>query len=370
MHDCVKEVESDDAPDVVFFFVSQAFSVVYERIFDALSEHFPSAVLIGSSAGGLVGTGRETEFQPGLSLLCGWLPEVGLHPFHLDEAPDLDGPPDLWRDIVAPGAEDVKGMVLLADPYTFEPDKFLPGLDFAYPHATKVGGLASGCEQPGEAALFCGSEMYRHGCVGLAFSGPIDIKPAVAQGCRPFGKQYTVTECKGSIILELGGRPATDALGEMLESMGPEERRAYLTTAIFLGLGAGMPTLKYQPGDFLVRQVLGADERTGALVVGGRVRKGQTVQFHLRNRETSRQDLKEVLERLAEELEKPAEGALLFSCLGRGRSLYGEPSHDSKVFGEIIGEIPLSGFFCNGEIGPVRGETSVHGFTSSFCIFS
>ena len=59
-------------------------------------------------------------------------------------------------------------------------------------------------------------------------------------------------------------------------------------------------------------------------------------------------------------------GALLFSCLGRGRSLYGSADHDTDAFRRHVGDVPLTGFFCNGEIGPVQGTTFLHGYTSAF----
>ena len=368
LDECSAQLDSD--ADLIFFFLSEAFSPRYELICDKMKEQYPKAVFLGGSASGLAGRGVETEYKPGIAMLAGRLPGVRIHPFHLHELPDLDGPPDAWREAVAPGEEEVKGIILLCDPFTFEAENTLAGLDFAYPSVSKVGGLVSGCLRAGEAALFCDQKLHRLGCVGVALAGPIEMKPAVAQGCQGFGKQYVVTESRGNIILQLDGKPATDAVSATLDGLTPEERRTHLHTALFIGLGAGQPTLQYKPGDFLVRQVLGADQRTGAVVVGGRVRNGQTVQFHLRNRKTSRLDLEQVLERAKEEMEGPVEAALLFSCLGRGQALYGEPSHDSRMFKKMVGDVPLGGFFCNGEIGPVGGVTSLHGFTSSFALFS
>ena len=100
------------------------------------------------------------------------------------------------------------------------------------------------------------------------------------------------------------------------------------------------------------------------------LREGQLVQFHLRDKDMSSEDLRLVLNRYkAKEHSKKAAGALLFSCLGRGQYLYGKPNHDSDMFRDQLGDIPLGGFFCNGEIGPVGKPTFLHGYTSSFGIF-
>ena len=139
-----------------------------------------------------------------------------------------------------------------------------------------------------------------------------------------------------------------------------------------LFLGVVMDEFIDQPkhGDFLIRNVMGMDEQSGAVAIGELLKEGQLVQFHLRDAETSAEDLVAVLERYAgDNRENQAQGALLFSCLGRGQYLYGKPNHDSEVFRDKLGQVPLGGFFCNGEIGPVSGTTFLHGYTSSFGIF-
>lgn len=366
---CVKNLDLTESPHIVFFFVSDAFAAAYGSVLGLLRQRFPKARLLGCSASGLVGRGVETEYKPGLSLLAGYIPGVELELFRMDTLPDLDGPPDAWRHAVTKSDREIQGMVLLADPFTFDGRSLLAGLDFAFPKAAKVGGLASGCQQLGEAALFLDNGIYHDGLVGVAFSGPIEVLPVVAQGCQGFGKQYVITDSQANMLLELDGKPALEALGEMVESLTDKEREAYLATTIFVGLGAGGPALSYRAGDFLVRQVLGSDPRTGAVAVGGRVRNGQTVQFHLRNGDTSREDLAAVLGRVPERASGVPRGALMFSCLGRGEGLYGESGHDSRVFGDKVGPLPISGFFCNGEIGPVGNETCLHGFTTSFALF-
>jgi len=123
-------------------------------------------------------------------------------------------------------------------------------------------------------------------------------------------------------------------------------------------------------GDFLIRNVMGMDDRAGVLSIGEMLMEGQLVQFHLRDAETSAEDLVAVLDRYAgDNRENQAQGALLFSCLGRGQYLYGKSNHDTEIFQNKLGTVPLGGFFCNGEIGPVSGTTFLHGYTSSFGIF-
>ena len=87
--------------------------------------------------------------------------------------------------------------------------------------------------------------------------------------------------------------------------------------------------------------------------------------------QTAYDDLAAMMERyISENGSSPVAGALLFQCLGRGEHLFGRPNHDTDLFQEKVSNVPLTGFFCNGEIGPVGGTTFLHGFTSSFAMFT
>ena len=123
-------------------------------------------------------------------------------------------------------------------------------------------------------------------------------------------------------------------------------------------------------GDFLIRGVVGADPESGAIAVGDEIAVGQTVQFHVRDADSADEDLRRALERESTALggRRPA-GALLFTCNGRGSRLFSEPDHDAGLLAKMLGEIPVAGFFCAGELGPVGGQNFLHGFTASIALF-
>ena len=132
------------------------------------------------------------------------------------------------------------------------------------------------------------------------------------------------------------------------------------------------------PGDFLIRAPIGLDAKYGALVVAAQLHEGQTVQFHLRDPRAASQDILSALHRYnaarlaankGETVPPSPRGALMFSCVARGRRLYGASDYDIHAFRAELGDVPLAGFFCNGEIGPVGGTTYLHGFTSCFGVF-
>lgn len=120
-------------------------------------------------------------------------------------------------------------------------------------------------------------------------------------------------------------------------------------------------------GDFLIRGLLGADTATGAIQIGDLVDVGATVQFQVRDAAGADRDLHAVLERA--DLPGDSVGALLFTCNGRGRRMFGRADHDASTIADVLGDIPLAGFFAGGEIGPIAGRNALHGFTASLVVF-
>jgi small ligand-binding sensory domain FIST len=174
-----------------------------------------------------------------------------------------------------------------------------------------------------------------------------------------------VTRVDGRVIHELDGRRPLDVLQELVEQADAHDRRLF-GHSLFLGVVMREQQPAYGQGDFLIRNIVGLDGERGALAVAALVEAGAVVQFHLRDAKTSADDLDGLLGR---QQGPPPAGALLFSCLGRGAYLYGHPEHDTQAFRRVLGAVPLGGFFCNGEIGPVQGATFLHGYTSAFGLF-
>ena len=260
-------------------------------------------------------------------------------------------------------------MLLLADPFTFPTGSLIRGLDYAYPTSTKIGGLASGANRPGQNVLLLSDQAHFSGAIGIALQGNVALEPIVAQGCRPIGPIMCITNCNQNILNELDGQPALEVLQAVYRTL-PQEDRSLATHSLFLGIAMDTFSESLGAGNFLVRNLLGLDPSTGAIGIGETLQEGQLVRFHLRDRHTSREELVALLEPYRGYYrENPNSGCLLFSCLGRGQGLYGVPNHDSDVFAQHLGNVPLTGFFCNGEIGPVGTETFLHGYTSSFGIF-
>ena len=357
--------------DLTIIFMSPQFKDKYEEIPKLIRDRISSGHFLGCSGGGIVGGGKEAEQQAAFSMTCANLPDVEIKGIHTDtmKLPDQDTAPSVWREWLGVDVEKNPSFIFLADPFSFQGEEFLAGVDFAYPNSSKVGGLASGAQAQGGNALYLDDKIYNNGLIGLALSGNIGMDTIVAQGCRPIGEPVKVSKCDGTLLTGMDGQPPLELLQSVYEGLD-ENDKSLVQTSLFLGIE--MDPLKDNPqqGDFLIRNIMGVEREVGGIQVGTLLREGQLVQFHLRDKAMSAEDLKLMLTRYkANKNFKNTSGALLFSCLGRGQYLYGKPNHDSDMFRDHIGDIPLGGFFCNGEIGPVGKTTFLHGYTSSFGIF-
>ena len=363
----------DTAADLAVVFASSEYASDYANLPELVAELLgPQALVLGCSGGGIIGGGTEVEQEAAVSMTAACLPGVNIHPIRLDgdNLPSLDAAPDDWHSALGVDPADQPQFVLLADPMSFPAQNLLLGMDYAYPAAAKIGGLASAGQGARQNGLFLGRDYHDSGAVGVALSGNILVETVVAQGCRPIGSPMHITRSDRNFLVELDGQPPINVLRNLFQGAG-ERDRDLMQHSLFLGVVMDALIDEPQQGDFLIRNVMGMDQRSGVLAIGEMLKEGQLVQFHLRDAETSADDLSAVLERYAvDNRENPAHGALLFSCLGRGKYLYGRSNHDTEVFHDKVGTaVPLGGFFCNGEIGPVSGTTFLHGYTSSFGIF-
>ena len=359
-------------PDLLTVFVSAHHTARFEELSLMLLREFESSYLFGCCAVGVIGGGKEIEDRPSLALTGAVLPGVRMKGVHLDAAqvPPVYSEQRVWEDTLHLTASQQPSFLILADPFSFETETFVKGLDRVYPSAPKIGGLASGAKQVGGTALYLGNEVHRSGAIALALTGNVQIDTVVAQGCRPIGDPMFVTIAHENLIREIDGHAPRDVLASLFEQLTPTDRDLF-SQSLFLGLAMRADANQYVPGDFLIRNILGMDPQSGALWVSAQVPPNSVVQFHLRDASASAYDLERALTHYRNStLSGPSSGALLFSCAGRGYGLYGQGDHDSNAFRRLIADVPIGGFFGNGEIGPVQNSTYLHGYTSAFAVFS
>lgn len=365
----IREKLGGETPDLAFLFVSPEYRDDLIDLWPVLRREINIKHLIGCTAGGVIGAGKEVEQEAAVSITAAVLPNVQITPFQFQQPglPDGDKSPRVWRDLIGVSPEQNPSFFIFSDPFSIDSDALIAGLDYAFPNAVKVGGVASGGYETRENLLLLDEKIMSHGAVGMALSGEIKVEAVVAQGCRPIGKTLSITASDGNVLLALDNEPPLKYVQELYEKLTDRDKEL-LSSSLFLGIVMDPYRTEPKQGDFLIRNIIGVDQATGHLAIGAALRNGQTVQFHLRDANTSHDDLQQMLAKSP--LENKASGAVLFSCMGRGQRLYGNANHDSDLLKSVIGDVPVGGFFCNGEIGPVGGKTYLHGYTSSIAVIS
>jgi small ligand-binding sensory domain FIST len=290
--------------------------------------------------------------------------EVRLTPFLVDETEGLGEAAGTVAGARAFEGTDGHGLVVaLPDAKGLEPGPMLRGIQEAGGPMPVVGGVAAG------TSIF---ELYnteaRQGVMtGVALCGR---KPVigVAQGCEPFGEPFVITRGEDNTIWEIAGRPALSVLKQALNEL-PDGDARLRRAGVFAGLAINPAKSPLERGDFLVRNLLGADQKSGAVAVAESIRVGQTIQFQIRDADAATVDLVETLGGVKAALagRRPAFG-LYFNCAGRGQGLFGEPDHDVKLIREHLGDFPVAGFFGNGEFAPVGGRNFFHTYTGVLVI--
>lgn len=354
------------APELAVLFVSAGHTGAVEDIVRTVRTVLRPKVLVGGTAGTVVGGPKEVEDAPAVSL---WAGSAGRAiPLRL-LASRLDAPP-LGEGTAITGFPapdelpvDAAAVLVLADPFSFPVEAFLTGLRERYDlDLPVVGGFASAARGPGGNRLVLDDAVVTDGAVAVVLAG-VEVATVVSQGCRPVGEPMTVTAGEGQLIAELAGRPALDRLQETLQHLDDTERQL-VQSGLHVGRVIEEHAVDYGRGDFLIRGVLGADRARRAVAVGDVVEVGSTVQFQVRDAATADEDLRSLM------AGRSADTALLFTCNGRGTGLFGQPDHDAGVIDDALGSVPLAGMSCAGELGPVGGRNFLHGFTASVVLFT
>lgn len=354
--DIQDQLAADESYDLVVVFVRPQTDPAGAQILADLYQQLAPGRFIGCTAGGVVGAGREIEDEAATAVLAARLPGV-----RIDPLPDLD------NDEVSLEPDDLRVCIVLVDPFSTATEALLHRLDQLAPGIPVIGGVASWASAPGRNRLAQDGEIVNAGLVGVTLRGNVRVSTIVSQGCRPVGDWFTVTSSRSNLIQELDGKPPLEVLREVFTEASPADQKL-MRSGILLGRGVAQQPDDLGHGSFIIRVVLGADRESGAISVTDRVREGEFVQFHVRDAQSARDDLEMLL--TPQVFEETAAGALLFTCNGRGERFFGERDADVAIIGNALGEqVPVAGFFCGGEIGPIGSANFVHGYTASLAVF-
>ena len=351
--------------DLLLFFFTAPLVAGVETLTGTLKRRLAPRCLAGVSGVSVVGERAEYEQGPALTAIAARLPGVEVKPFVMI--------PSAWGESIAdplefarhtPGADRAELVIVFGDPFSLDAERVLHAFNTHAPGVRLVGGMASAGPRPYANALVLNDWLAREGGVGIALKGALRVDMVVSQGCRPIGPPLRVTKAERNIIFELDGQPAVERTEQVLRTL-PEHERAVLRDGLYVGRPARGDASGR--GDYLIRNLLGADRDRGAIAVADLVAEQELVRLHVRDAATALEDLELLL--APQEFDARAQGALLFSCNGRGKAFFGQPNRDIATLQTALGAtVPTAGFFCAGEFGPVGEKNFLHGHTASIAI--
>jgi small ligand-binding sensory domain FIST len=351
-------------------FMSPRFFAHSKQVLEVLQVHGQIPLLLGCSSNSLIAGAREFEDGAGVSLGLYSLPGAELKGVHFtQEQLEESSGAGYWHMETGVSAADCNGWLAFVDPFNIDSESWLRAWGEAYAPAPVLGGLAGGDFTERLTQVYLNGEVFDEGGVAVAVGGKVKLASVISQGCTPIGETWTLTRVNQNVIQQIGNRPAYEVLAETVQNLSDDEQKAARGN-LLIGLVVNEYLEDFHRGDFLIRNLLGADPQSGAIAVGALPRPGQTIQFQRRDAAAANEDMTELLARQARLLAgQTIFGACLCSCNGRGQSLFGQPNHDAAMIQEQLGPLGLAGFFCSGEIGPIGEKNFLHGFTASLALF-
>ena len=354
VEDCLHQI--GDVPDEANFGFIYATDTLASKLDDILValkgrtgiEHWSGAVGLGVSA-----TGQEYYDQPALSIMVATFPEAAFRTVPLQHA-------DINQFIGATGDwlknDEAYFGILHGDPTNPQAPALISSLAMEVPNAFFVGGLTSSGAVNAQVA----DTVVSGGISGVLFSSGVPVATGHTQGCTPFTPKRDITACERNIIIELDNRPALDVFKEDVGEMIAKDLNR-IAGYIF----AGFPLPGSDTGDYMVRNLVGIDQGNRLIAVGELLTEGSKIMFCRRDGNTARQDLLRMLTDIKGRINATPKGAVYYSCTGRGRYQFGDNSEELKLIRAELGDLPLVGFFANGEIFHNR----LYGYTGVLTIF-
>ncbi|MBV8653289.1 MAG: FIST C-terminal domain-containing protein [Alphaproteobacteria bacterium] len=341
-----------DGANLGFLYATDALAGDLTSILTFLRERTRIANWVGSVGMGICATGVETFGEPGLAVMVAALPPEAFQVF-APVAGDLDRFDQETKDWIA-RHHPVLGVVH-GDPRQPELTETIAALT-ARSSAFLVGGLSSAQT----ALLQIAGRVVDGGISGVLLAPEIAVAAGLSQGCSPIGPVRHVSEADGNVILGIDGRPALDIFKEDIGELLSRDLRR-IAGLIF----AGFPIAGSDTGDYLVRNLVAIDVENRCLAVAHEVAAGDPVLFCRRDTPSAVTDLRRMLDKLKQRAGGSPRGGLYFSCVGRGRNLFGADSEELGLIREVLGDFPLVGFFGNGEISNDR----LYGYTGVLTLF-
>lgn len=367
-----KEMRKRLSTNVAFgtVYMSPRFFPYAEEVLDIFRINAQIPLLVGCSSNSVIANESEIEEDAGIVLGLYSLPESVVKAVRLTEKDLKDAyGKNYWYKKTCINPEETNGWLVFSEPFQFDTEEWTKHWNFAYPGIPAAGGVASGNLHQREVQLYLDGKVYTDGCVVVSFGGNVALEVFVSQGATPIGDSWVITRAEKNLIIEIANAPAYNVLAYTFSEL-PSQEQLRAPGNILIGLAVNDTREELNRGDFIIRNLIGGDPETGILAIGGYPRTGQIIQFQYRDAATASQDLLETLHKAKSIVHtKEIYGTQLFCCTGRGKDLFGELSHDAKMVQKVLGPLPVSGFFCNGEIAPVNKVNYLHGYSAVLAFF-
>ena len=325
-----------------FVYVTDAFGPSLGAVVNYLRERTSIDHWVGSVGLGICAPGVEYFGVPAIAVMVATLPAGAFRVFDgiSSDFGTFEAIHQDWCNAQSPYFAVVHG-----DPQNAAMPDLIEGLASRIGDGYLTGGLASA-----ETAMVQVADgLTSGGLSGVLISPKIPVATRLSQGCTPIGPRHQITRAERNIIIELDGRPALEVFNEDIgEILARDLRRA--AGYIF----AALPIVGSDTGDYLVRNLIGVDPRTGVIAIGEGIESGQKVMFCRRDAQSAASDMTRMLSELEQSLSTTPKGGLYFSCLARGPNLFGPNSEEVAMIREVFGDLPMVGFFANGEISHNR----------------
>lgn len=341
------------AGNLAFLYIGDVFADATDQIVDRLRQLTGITHWVGCVGMGLCGTGTESYQEPAITILA--------TPFAGDDFRVLTDFDQVQEWLSATSEWRQRSMSSVAIVHGNPGDANLPDhltqlsedLDGGY----LIGGIASAEKSPLQVA----DRATDSAISGVLFGAQVAISTGLSQGCSLIGSRHRISAGQRNVIETIDERPALDVFKEDIgEVLARDLSR--IAGYIFVAL----PVHGSDTGDYLVRNLIGIDPDRSLLAIGDLVEPGMEIQFARRDAQSARDDLARMVGELKQRLPGPARGALYHSCLGRGHNLFGDKGEELRLIRNLLGDVPLAGFYANGEISHHR----LYGYTGVLTLFS
>lgn len=342
-----------------------------ERLRNAVSHAANHAVVVGSSAAGILTGEGEVEGSHGIAVLALASDQLQANAFLFEPLRGHDAEAGARiAKLAGPALGGNLLTVLMPDSYNGQAQEMLQAMEREIGYSPVIGAGSSESGVAGATFQLCNDKVATNAVAGLHLSGSFESFIDITQGCQPITEPLVITRADGNIIYEIDNRPAFEIFTSVLKGPLLEDLRRALMY-VFVGVPADRRRNSVGGGEYLVRNIIGLDSEKKIIGVADEVTEGQAMIFTLRDGQRARDDLGQMLKRQAQRLDgkKPVFG-VYFNCCARGASLYGIPGIDSAYIRQVLGDFPLIGMFGGYELAPLGGANHLFAYTGVLALIA